>query len=529
MKININIDHTFDYFEERYQDKIIVVQGYVFYKKELYKKKSFSKLFYTITTSQEFEDILKNIDGIYRVIIQTPNKIWASVDSVRSLPLFYAIKNDLFIICDNANKIVQDNKVENYNHEKVKEFISLSFTSSHSTLLTDLYQIDSGQYIEYDFDSEVIERQYYYYYLSMTTKINSKEILLELAIEILFNVFKELIDSVENKTIVIPLSGGYDSRLIITMLKKLNYSNIICFTYGRNSSFEVKISKEVANKLGIKWYFIEYTEEIIKETVESKQFKEYCYYCANFSSVPHFQDYIAVKYLHDNHLIPIDSIFVPGHSGDLLGGSHLRKLYAQYQFKHSDTLSDMIDIIYSYWYKDKNFNKNKDVIYRKDIKYYFKDATINNAVTYANLTDCWDIANRQGKFIINSCRVYEFFNYQFRLPLWNRELASFWLSLPHYYKVEIDLYEEFVLNYIFKEYQIDFKSKKINISRKLLIRKVLGEAIFQFLKKRKKDTTLFSLFIKYMSKEFTSKYIFDSSHINQVTAIWYLESLKKLR
>jgi len=72
------------------------------------------------------------------------------------------------------------------------------------------------------------------------------------------NVFSRLIESVQGRTIVIPLSGGYDSRSSAAILKKLGYGNVICFTYGRPESFEVQTSEKVAKDLGYKWCFINY-------------------------------------------------------------------------------------------------------------------------------------------------------------------------------------------------------------------------------------------------------------------------------
>jgi asparagine synthase (glutamine-hydrolysing) len=37
---------------------------------------------------------------------------------------------------------------------------------------------------------------------------------------------------------------------------------------------------------------------------------------------------------------------------------------------------------------------------------------------------------RQPKFIVNAVRTYEYFGYEWRLPLWDKDLVSFWLSIP---------------------------------------------------------------------------------------------------
>ena len=46
-------------------------------------------------------------------------------------------------------------------------------------------------------------------------------------------------------------------------------------------------------------------------------------YVSGLSSMFFMQEYFAVKYLKESHIIPDDSVFIPGFSGDVLAGSHL--------------------------------------------------------------------------------------------------------------------------------------------------------------------------------------------------------------
>ena len=48
---------------------------------------------------------------------------------------------------------------------------------------------------------------------------------------------KKLSKSCEGKQIAIPLSGGYDSRLIASGLHKIGFKNVICFSYGLKKKF----------------------------------------------------------------------------------------------------------------------------------------------------------------------------------------------------------------------------------------------------------------------------------------------------
>ena len=56
--------------------------------------------------------------------------------------------------------------------------------------------------------------------------------------------------------VVLPLSGGYDSRLLASAIK--NRQRLVCFTYGLSSnqsqSFEVVKAKHFANRMGLEWH-----------------------------------------------------------------------------------------------------------------------------------------------------------------------------------------------------------------------------------------------------------------------------------
>src|SRR4030095_14785028 len=62
----------------------------------------------------------------------------------------------------------------------------------------------------------------------------------------------------------------------------------------------------------------------------------------------------------------------------------------------------------------------------------------------ADLFERWDLQERQAKFICNSVRVYESFGYDWRLPLYDRELMDFWARVPIQGRTGRRLYFEFV-------------------------------------------------------------------------------------
>src|SRR4029077_5484177 len=72
-------------------------------------------------------------------------------------------------------------------------------------------------------------------------------------------VLCRLVGGVGDRTIVVPMSGGYDSRLIGVSLRDLGCRKVICYSYGVPGNWESRISRELADYLGFPWLFVPYT------------------------------------------------------------------------------------------------------------------------------------------------------------------------------------------------------------------------------------------------------------------------------
>ena len=74
---------------------------------------------------------------------------------------------------------------------------------------------------------------------------------------------------------------------------------------------------------------------------------------------------------------------------------------------------------------------------------------IRDRDSWANAIEYWDFQERQAKFIVNSVRVYEFFGYSWRLPLWDNELIEYFKKIPLSYRMNTNLYRKYAVNRLF--------------------------------------------------------------------------------
>jgi len=252
----------------------------------------------------------------------------------------------------------------------------------------------------------------------------------------LIAAFERLIRWADGRTIVVPLSGGADSRVIVLMLKRLGYDNIVAFSYGRIGNEESWISRKVASTLGIRWEFVPYSNEAWYRWCRSDEWKTYSQAADNLSSVPHIQDWPAVWELRKQELVPQDSIFVPG----LLAGHSLEPtIFPIIWPKHRviDQRELLISICEAFYTLRDWSRQRAELEPRLNEKIVRLLGTRPSYKTHdaADAYERWWWQGYEAKFIINSVRVYDFWGYEWWLPLWDLEIADFWCRVPLAYRL----------------------------------------------------------------------------------------------
>ena len=509
----------------------IYSKGFLFDKKNnLYINEKIIEYFEGINNKKDFENKINDANGLYSIVIKQDNILFIAVDRIRMFPLFYSQNNNKIIISDDVETIKNEYCFNEINLNNASEFIATGYVTGKNTLINNIYQVQAGEII--CFDNFNIDNKFYYKYITNKVRSESYDELKNELITIFENTFKRFISSLNNRTVVIPLSGGYDSRLIAVMLKKMGYDNVICYTYGRKNNIEIPISKKVAEKLGYKWIYIEYNEKLIDNYLIDNEFIKYYKYSANYTSMFFMQEYFAVKYLKENSFIPDDSIFVPGHSGDFLGGSQITK----YNLKETTSINKLVNKIYLQKYFFINPDKKSKKIFIERIKNSIINEISNEQLSFAySIFENWDFKEKLAKFIFNSASVYNYFGYEFRLPYWDNELVDFFKFTHFKYKKNKLLYDDVLKNNFFNVYGLNFEKElqitplqvKIqNIKNK--IKPYLPYIITNWF--LKKNDIIFYLEITNKMiddlKEKGKKVYLSRNSYNSIIVQWYIHNIK---
>ncbi|WP_440946363.1 asparagine synthase-related protein [Methanosarcina sp. T3] len=432
------------------------LKGNVFFENELQSPEKFAELVSALICKggqgreKEIGALLEKLNGEFAFVAETKNTIFCAVDKTRSIPLFYIKTRTGFLVSDSACYL-KDKINQPLNEENAAEFMVAGYVTGNETLFDDIKQIRTGEFLIYQKNEKRLKSCHYFRFLHGDYYELPETGLLELLDRTLVNAFSRLIESTskQGKRLVVPLSGGLDSRIIVGMLKRLGVNDVICMSYGRKGSRESDIGRHVAEALGYEWLFVEYTAKKWHECYNSKEADLFRILAGNLSSLPHMQDFLAVKELKSQGKIPENSVFIPGHSGDMLAGSHIPPycLDNSGDFSLEAYLEASLKKHYNLWKWPHGQGLEK--IFKQRISKSTAGLEIKDNETFANAIEFFDFNERQSKFIVNSVRVYEFFRYEWRTPFWDTEFINFFLKVPIKHRINQDLYKKYARDCLF--------------------------------------------------------------------------------
>lgn len=479
---------------------------------------------------ETFERIIKEADGCFCLAVKRAEQIFAAVDRVRSLPLFYAVKDGKLLLSQDASELWEKLDKPALDEAAVTEFLLTGYSCRGETLVSQIRQLEAGQLLVWNELKQSLKVRDYFIYAPVFE--SSGDLLAEMD-QMHEQVFSRLIESAAGRTLAVPLSGGLDSRLIAVMLKRLGYPKVICYTFGNANLGESVVSQKVAKFLNLPWHIVETKRRDWYQAYHSEEMRRYFSFGTKLSSLPHVHDWIAVKTLKEKGLMPSDAIIVPGHSGGMLQGAGLPKVFAN---KAQFTARELGELILRDHHNLWQISAQRlFALYGEKLQDYLQMPAENQTEIAAGFFDAWDWRQRQSKLYVNSLRIYDFFGFEWRMPLWDKEYLDFWLKVPLEQRMGRDLMNRYVHKYQALPLPAYNEVSPLGRLRNRYQRAVVGNLPDQrygrFLDYRDRHaylntevSTLFAPNLNYPDFIDPSKRILDTN-INAVQALFYVREL----
>ena len=398
----------------------VYVKGSAYLGDELYEEERLAKIFKDVFNKDDFLCILKKLNGFYAVIVDLKDLTLSATDLVASTPMLYSVSKDL-IIGDSYEMFVSGGV--SFSQNSIRQLLVSGYVYGDKTLVEGVFQLPAGTLLVFDKKCQETEILPYYEYIPDVNNECSmdRENYVEELHGVHIEVFQRMIRSLKERQVVLPLSGGYDSRLVLEMLVGLGYKKILCVTWGKEKDWEVQIARKVAKALGVKWVLVNHQRCDWWEWYKKGGFKRQLQFCGALGAIPYIQENVLVNYLEKNKIIDSDAVFLSGNSGDFIEGEHIPSVVRQ----------DDHDSILSY-IKYKHMRLNSAYSYSEILR-VIKDEILcfeKRGVDINCFFEFWEWKERQSKFVTGCVKPFESCGYEWRMPFWDKKIMEFWRNVP---------------------------------------------------------------------------------------------------
>ncbi len=508
-----------------YSNGNIYFRGYIFSQKlnMVIKTDTVIKYLSQVKSYTEFQKLLQNIDGIYSIIIRHGTDVWLAVDISRSMPMYVSANGEF--ISDSAEAVRESLNLEpaQANSLRLAELLTVRYTSGNNTVYDAIKQLDAGQ--SCIIADGKLKFSYHYIHRKNIIPQNREEVKTRLSAA-MTQMMHEMKLVIGNRPVVLSLSGGYDSRVIACLLKKAGVQNVRCYTYGKESSFEIQRSKAVADALGYPWTCVQYTDEKILSIVDRSN-REFHTLFDGHDGMGYLQNFIEVKELHETGWIPDNAIFLTGLCMDMPSGAYLKESmkadlkeysisgvakYINKRFERYQLTAEALSQL--------NFEQEEEL---KNIGF----KAIEDFPQFINAIDAIMTKQVHSRVYLHMNRAHDYFGYEWLLPGWNKNILEVFYSMPPEYRFDQNLYKEWLLNDLAKDFGSEVSATKI-INRHsknryaVIIKRKIAALILPFLFllgipiRRKVDINNFAVLEVYFFKRIKQKQLINMKHASIV-------------
>ena len=399
----------------------------------------------------QFQKRIARSRGKFALAVIKDDELWAAVDRVRSTPLFYGISGDDCFVSTDPYWIRERVGGSRIDPQAASELWHLLYVLRDGTLSSGVKQLRPGEMLRVKIDAAGphVSTHSYFSYVGVKTHAHNEAALLEELDRLHVMIFEELLASTQGRPIAVPLSGGLDSRLLACMLRRVGARDVFCFTYGRPGNIEVQTSREVAEFLGYQWTLIPYQRKDWCAANFRQARSRFIRHSSQLSALPPLlEDWLAVGIMKRDHLIPSDTVFCPGHTAAYSAG---RKALTAAGLANSP--SALAKNILQANSPRLHWSRPDQAVLlhlQAQIERTLRDlAEASESVIWnpCAMLEAWNWHERQAKRIINMVRVYEFWGYSWRIPLWDDRLMDFWKKIPSPLRLNKALYRHYLASF----------------------------------------------------------------------------------
>lgn len=418
---------------------------------------------------EDFADRCSHLDGQWRAIVHplhNPSLTYIAVDATASMRIFYSsLPSEKVEVSDSGFSLVLSPFTPT--PEASLFFSRWGVLPDNATLHPLIFKMPPGSCMSIDERGRILTRNYLPLFSPPSNPLPKKRIELEERLrEILERGFDRLIEKLDGRLALLPLTGGRDSRLIACALKQRNYPHVLTFSYGKNANIPDAVrAAKVAKTLGFKHRFIpsippEYGPDGYLQDPEALKFLSFV---SGGASGYFFQEYLPAKQLSEE-FGALNPVVLPGHVVDELFGGDFIEPRTQYLGSNRGLATLLMRLHNGERIVDY---KERPELIRMIVKQMKGYDSSFPGLTPIQKYQLFLYYNLEINYFLNSANSWRYFGLDVWMPYALRELREMAFSLPAEHLYCKNLYEQVAKQYFIScgvSYDDDFSKYRLQQS-----------------------------------------------------------------
>ena len=380
-------------------------------------------------------EVLVSHPGRLTAIQIDGDEVVLAQDRLRSWPLFWSLEDGMsdaqrLVISDDATLMREAVSAPRLDARARREFLDAGFVTGSDTLLAGIHQTEQGTVVRIDRATGRVRtiNHSVAQFSEETDAVVAPEEFSDLLTEALDAVMGRLLVDLDRRPgtprLVIPLSGGLDSRLLVAWLTLHDaLDRAVAFTYGRPGAREVEISRKVAQAVGLEWHAVDYVPAELREAWQTQDAADFLEYSYALGALPHVQDWYALRNLLEQGVVRPGDVVLPGHT--IVGNMHDEHLLEEPHVTRGRVAKAIL--IHHQELQGDQRRAYADPYRAAKVRAFLALRPFTGSPRDVQSTlESYNVRERQTKYINNSMRAYEHLGLEWALPMLDVEFWDAW-------------------------------------------------------------------------------------------------------
>lgn len=449
-RVGLTVELSLDNWSSRFTTRgVVYLRGYIINLERVVSRLDGLLDAQLAQSIESISSIMSDAEGQFGLVYCRDGFVVGACDRIRSHPIVYSDKSGVLVLSDSAAIFEGWSKSAEVEIDAVASIAMSGCACGDLTLYRGVRNLQAGEFVVFDRATGSRHVARYYHYRPWLYEHRPYPEQKHRLRDVTLSAIERMVNSIGGRKVCLGLSAGMDSRLILSALHKINFKNVLCYSYGLPDNYEVRAARDLCNQLGYPWVYVPTNHRIMRAMYESSDYQDYLSQVDTFAATPSVHQFHVVGELIRSEQVTPEDVFVNGYSGDYITGGHIpRNLTTQGCLDGSSIQDRLRDAIinkhFSLWRHLKTDNNLKRI--GQMILNRFQSAgldidAMDDSVAFAYY-EWFEWQHRQTLWSMNQPRVYEYWGHEWRFPLWDRHFVDFWQATPPEQKLQRKLLKD---------------------------------------------------------------------------------------